>query len=208
HARMPSGPHPSPLPEGEGTPPQPRAAPGGGPAGGAQLPLEEAAWAVYRLAIASMVRVVRAVSSERGRDPRRFALVAFGGNGPVHGAAVAAELGIRQVIVPPHAGLFSAWGLLRAAVGHHFGGTAAARARVGSVARAPGGRSDLPTVAAAPHPASVRRAYFGTAHGWLDTAAVDRASVPADAMAGPLIVDEYDATTLVPPGWTVRRDAA
>ena len=63
--------------------------------------LEEAAYGVHRIGVANMVRVVRAVSSERGRDPRGFSLVAFGGNGPVHAAAVAAELAMRRVIVPP-----------------------------------------------------------------------------------------------------------
>ena len=59
-----------------------------------------------------MMRALRAVSSEKGRDPEEFALVAYGGSGPVHAAGLAAELGVRTVIVPPHAGLFSAAGLL------------------------------------------------------------------------------------------------
>src|SRR5262249_61612070 len=53
-----------------------------------------AAHGVHRIGVASMVRVVRAVSSERGRDPPRFALVAFGGNGPLHATAGAPELGV------------------------------------------------------------------------------------------------------------------
>ena len=65
------------------------------------------------------MRALRAVSTEKGRDPRDFALVAYGGSGPVHAAALAAELGVRTVIVPPLAGLFSAAGLLFARTEFH-----------------------------------------------------------------------------------------
>ena len=51
-----------------------------------------------------------------------------------------------------------------------------------------------------------RRAYFGPSLGLLDTPVLTRAAVPTQPAAGPLIVEEYDATTLVPPGWTLRRD--
>ena len=63
---------------------------------------------------------LRAVSSERGRDPRRFAMIVFGGSGPVHAAGLAASLGIGRVLVPPSPGVFSAFGLLFAEVEHHF----------------------------------------------------------------------------------------
>jgi N-methylhydantoinase A len=53
---------------------------------------------------------------------------------------------------------------------------------------------------------SVRGAYFGPLLGLLDTPVVARGNVEATRRAGPLIVEEYDATTLVPPGWSVRRD--
>src|SRR5205823_7176449 len=66
-----------------------------------------------------MIRAVKAVSTHRGRDPRDFVLLAFGGSGPVHAAAMARELGIGRVVVPPAPGLFSAFGLLDAAVEHH-----------------------------------------------------------------------------------------
>ena len=59
-----------------------------------------------------MTRALRSVSSEKGRDPRDFAIVAYGGSGPVHAAGLADELGVRTVVVPPVAGLFSAVGLL------------------------------------------------------------------------------------------------
>ena len=78
------------------------------------LDLLEAAYGVHRIAVSNMVRVARAVSTERGRDPRRCVLVAFGGNGPVHAAEVARQLGIGDVVVPPWPGLFSAFGLLAA----------------------------------------------------------------------------------------------
>lgn len=84
------------------------------------LGTEAAAHGAFRVAVASMVRAVRAVSAERGHDPREAALVAFGGNGPLHAAAVAQELGIPRVLVPPSPGLFSAFGLLAAEVAHHF----------------------------------------------------------------------------------------
>src|SRR3546814_10098396 len=59
-----------------------------------------------------MAAALRIVSIERGHDPRRCALVAFGGAGPVHAARLAEELGIPEVIVPPVPGVFSALGLV------------------------------------------------------------------------------------------------
>jgi N-methylhydantoinase A len=67
---------------------------------------------IIRLVNADMAKVLRIVSLERGHDPRQFTLVAFGGAGPLHACALAAELAIPRIIVPPHPGLFSAWGLL------------------------------------------------------------------------------------------------
>ncbi|MGV3650679.1 MAG: hydantoinase/oxoprolinase family protein [Devosia sp.] len=68
---------------------------------------------VLQLAVSTMTRAVKAVSTYRGRDPRDFTLVAFGGNGPVVAADIAAALGIRRILVPPAAGVFSGLGLLR-----------------------------------------------------------------------------------------------
>lgn len=65
-----------------------------------------------RIAEANIVRAIQVVSTQRGRDPRDFALVAFGGAGPLHAANVADELDIRTVLIPPHAGVLSAYGLL------------------------------------------------------------------------------------------------
>ena len=72
----------------------------------------DAAYGVHRLANATMMRAVKAVSTYRGRDPRDFTLFAFGGNGGVHAVELARELQMRRVIVPPGAGVFSAVGLL------------------------------------------------------------------------------------------------
>jgi N-methylhydantoinase A len=71
---------------------------------------------IVRVTDAQMGKALRVVSVERGRDPRRFALVAFGGAGPLHQAALAAELGCHQVLVPPNPGVLSAQGLLAAPV--------------------------------------------------------------------------------------------
>jgi N-methylhydantoinase A len=83
------------------------------------LSVEEAAHGMLRLASATMMRAIRAVSVERGRDPRQFAMLAFGGNGPLFAAGIAAELGISRIIIPPLPGVFSAFGLLVADAEHH-----------------------------------------------------------------------------------------
>ncbi len=83
------------------------------------LPLMDAAYGAHQLANASMIRGVKAVSSHRGRDPRQFTIIAFGGNGPVHVAGIARELEIGRIVVPPSPGLFSAFGLLSAELEHH-----------------------------------------------------------------------------------------
>src|SRR6202051_1699140 len=81
--------------------------------------VEVAAHGMLRLAAATMMRAIRAVSVERGRDPREFAMLAFGGNGPLFAAGIAAELGISRIIIPPLPGVFSAFGLLVADTEHH-----------------------------------------------------------------------------------------
>ena len=87
------------------------------------LTLEHAAWGARQVAVANMIRAIRAVSSERGRDPREYALFAFGGNGALFATGMAAELGMKTIIVPPAAGLFSAFGLLCAEIEHHYSRT-------------------------------------------------------------------------------------
>ena len=75
---------------------------------------EQTALAIITLANEHMANAIRVLTIERGVDPRELALVAFGGAGPLHGCEVAAALGIRDVIVPPHPGLTSAFGALAA----------------------------------------------------------------------------------------------
>jgi len=71
---------------------------------------------IITLANDSMSRAISMVTVERGRDPRDFAMVAFGGAGPVHACDLAEEISVDDIIVPAHAGLFSAYGLLAAEV--------------------------------------------------------------------------------------------
>jgi N-methylhydantoinase A len=265
-----------------------------------RLAPEVAAYGAVEVATASMIRAIRAVSSERGRDPRDFALVAFGGNGGIFGPLVARSLGMRRVIIPPAPGLFSATGLLEGRVEHQasrthkvllgdadphaitarFDELARATRRVlaesigddgacelrrvarlryhgqsfeltvavqagdigqtsllalaeafatehertyghraaddepvelvslvvqGLAASAPTA-SPVPEIAAAPTQAATRRAYFGSHTGWYDVPVLTRAGLPTAATAGPLIIEEYDATIVVPPDAAARRD--
>src|SRR5262249_48988430 len=87
------------------------------------LSTTEAARAIVEITNANMGDALRVVSVRRGYDPRDFALVAFGGAGPVHGAALAAELGVNTVIVPPNAGVTSALGCLLVDVRHDLSET-------------------------------------------------------------------------------------
>jgi N-methylhydantoinase A len=253
--------------------------------------VEEAAFGMLRLASASMMRAIRAVSVERGRDPRQFALLAFGGNGPLFAAAIAAELGISRVIVPPLPGVFSAFGLLVADAEHHASQSLRMRLDTADATRIASVLEDLTAAGAQrlardgfpPDRRAFRRAalaryvgqsseievplgagdalagfaeLFGAAHernygfrapddepvelmglsvmargiperprlpdsippvatevpahrlawfpdaGWMETAIVDRAGLAGSARSGPLIVQEYDATCLVPKDWT------
>jgi N-methylhydantoinase A len=264
--------------------------------------VDEAAFGIHRVANAAMTRALRSVSSERGRDPRRFALMAFGGNGPVHAATLARSLDIGSILIPPTAGVFSALGLLFPATEHHYVRTlkrelqdldgaevAAAYAALeadgrrelasegyddgqiefersadlryrgenteltvpvggddGSIgeatvrafgdehertngyqsadevvilvnlrliARGLGTESRVPeslqvtTQAGGAVRRQPRSVYFGPKYGRLETAVVDRGDISEAGMDGPLIVEEYDSTTVVPPGCRIRRDA-
>lgn len=80
--------------------------------GGLGLSREEVARGILRIANNNMVNALKLVSLNRGRDPRDFTLVVFGGGGAMHGAALGAELGVGKVIVPAAAGVFSAFGML------------------------------------------------------------------------------------------------
>ncbi|MER9670839.1 hydantoinase/oxoprolinase family protein [Mesorhizobium sp. M0203] len=84
------------------------------------LDLYEAAAGILRVAHANIVRGIRVVSIERGYDPREFALVPFGGAGPMHGSPVARELRMPHVMVPPTPGILCAMGQLISDLRHDF----------------------------------------------------------------------------------------
>jgi N-methylhydantoinase A len=248
-----------------------------------------------------MIRAIKAVSTERGRDPREFALFAFGGNGPLFACGMAEALGMSRVVVPPSAGLFSSFGLLYADVEHHYARTFRRLLRGADLAEIERAWSELSRQALAqlaaegftgerarlrrsaamhyqgqsfelvvpvpgtldermarqleeafgqehertyghragpeepvelvaiqvvgqglrqgsgvpervrssrpdPAPPPPRRAYFGPTHGWIETPVLARAEL-AKPRPGPLIVEEYDATCVVPPGWRAQLDS-
>jgi N-methylhydantoinase A len=78
------------------------------------LSVQATAYGIYQVANAAMTRAIRAVTTERGRDPRDYRLVAFGGAGPIHAADLAASCGMKRVYIPLYPGLFSAIGLMMA----------------------------------------------------------------------------------------------
>ena len=88
-------------------------------AGPLGIGLFEAAEGIHRIANTRIMKALREVSTERGRDPREFVLMAFGGSGPVHAAGLGEELSVGKVIVPVLPGLFSSLGLLFSNVEHH-----------------------------------------------------------------------------------------
>ena len=87
------------------------------------LSVEHAAYGAHQIVISNMIRAIRSVSSERGRDPRRYAMLPFGGNGPLFAAGMARELQMKHIVVPPSPGLFSSFGLLYADIEHHYSRT-------------------------------------------------------------------------------------
>ena len=88
-------------------------------AGPLGIGLLEAAEGIHRIANTRIMKALREVSTERGRDPREFVLMAFGGSGPIHAAGLAEELSVQRVMVPALPGLFSALGLLYSDVERH-----------------------------------------------------------------------------------------
>ena len=265
------------------------------------LSVEDAAHGIREVANANMARAIRSVTIERGRDPRDFTLVAFGGSGPVHAGDVARALDIRRVLVPVSPGVFTAVGMLASDVQHHFvraaggplDGLAVDRANarldemiqealatlgqegyspaqvrldaqadlryVGQsselVIAIPGGRVapeglpalraafareytatygyasdealelvnvrvvatgirasrlDFRTVrvaAGAPAPPATRLVSFARRAPAVETPVLAREAITPAGLAGPLIVESYDSTVVVPPGAAVRRDA-
>jgi N-methylhydantoinase A len=88
-----------------------------------KLSIDEAALGITRIVNINMSGLLNSMTVKRGYDPREFALVAFGGAGPIHAAAIARELKIPTIIIPPFPGVFSAWGMLMADMRHDFNQT-------------------------------------------------------------------------------------
>jgi N-methylhydantoinase A len=258
-----------------------------------------AAYGCHELANATMIRAIKSVTVQRGRDPRGFTLFAFGGSGPIHAAGMARELGIGTVMVPPGPGVFSAAGLLQARPEFHAKQTYLRRTRdlepqelemriralevdarqaldssvsserpleftawaemryTGQGFELPvqipgrgggwaawvraledtfeaehegtyGHRIDGPVEvvhlrvvareieppwfpadgqdSSKARPVERREAYFGERFGRVATPVLRRRDLSADRAIGPFIVEDFDATTVVPPDFTARRD--
>lgn len=259
------------------------------------LSVEHAAHGAHQIAAANMIRAIKSVSTERGRDPRQYTMMAFGGNGPLFAAGMAESLGIKRIVVPPVPGLFSSFGLLCAEVEHHYsrtfrrllkqvdlaelnaawdhmadearrqltdegfigdaqriGRTASLhyqgqtyelnvpvpdgpidQAAVATIAEAFGREHErtyghragpeepveLITILVTGHGLSrrarlpeqtrpsraegarqpARKAYFGAKVEWLETPVLRRSELDAMPRQGPMIIEEYDATCVVPP---------
>ncbi len=263
----------------------------------------EIAHGIHVIASANMMRAVKAVSTYRGRDPRDFVLMAFGGSGGVHAAELARALQIRRIIVPLSAGVFSALGLLfsdieltqsrgflyaigdilpddmsdayeqlerdivahlgyppervtlsrfadlryvgqafeltvpvprgrlsaaavealtdafeaehEATYGHRYPGEKAVQAvglRVTGAVEPEGRRTiDARKTRLAGGPfdgaESVRPAYFGPEYGTIETPVLSRWALGAAAREGPLVIEEYEGTVVVPPAARASLDA-
>ncbi len=124
------------------------------------LTVEAAAGGILDILNNAMVGAIRLVSVERGYDPRDFALVAFGGAGPLHGSALAALLGMRTVVVPRHPGVLSTFGLLATDLRNDYART--------SLQKPPDyDRAEI---------ARIYADLEGQAHAWLDAEGVARAA--------------------------------
>lgn len=258
--------------------------------------LVETAYGIHVVANVNMMRAIKAVTTYRGRDPRDFALFAFGGNGGVHAIDLARGLQVGRVIVPPAAGVFSAVGLLFADMemnlahafmhrvdampldeaeqayremeddissrlndgysetqfqrladlryvgqafeltvalpegafdaavkglgrrfeaehkkryGHAFEGaypveTVNLRV-IGTVPTQSAGHIGIDGSDAAAEDGG-RPVYFGPEFGFVETPVITRAALTPERRAGPMIVEEYDGTTVVPPDCLARLD--
>jgi N-methylhydantoinase A len=207
-------------------------------AGGLELDREAAEQAlrgfdpaeVVEIVNAEMLRALRVISVERGHDPRDFALVAFGGAGPLHACALAEELGIRTVAVPAAAGVLSALGLVA---------SDERRDRVVSYVRPLAEVGELPSegeadlryagqsfeltvalggdLAEAFHRAHEERYGYADRARPVELVAVRTADVcpgpelvlpPGETLevSGPAVVELEGATCWVPPGWVGARD--
>jgi N-methylhydantoinase A len=174
---------------------------------------------------AEMLRALRVVSVERGHDPRDFALVAFGGAGPLHACALAEELGIEAVLVPAAAGVLSALGLVASDERRdHVRSYVCPFTEAGELPRE--GEADVRyrgqsfeltvplggDVAAAFHRAHEERYGYAEPERELELVAVRTAdvvpapdlilpAVPPSRVAGPRLVELDGATCWVPDGW-------
>jgi N-methylhydantoinase A len=207
-------------------------------AGGLEVDVDAAAAAldgldpadVIAVVDAEMLRALRVVSVERGHDPRDFALVAFGGAGPLHACALAEELGVRTVLVPSAAGVLSALGLVasderRDAVMSYVcpleeAGELPAEGEADLRYR---GQSFELTVALGPglaerfHRAHEARYGYSDPGRQVELVAVRTAELrrgpsvelPAEQplrVEGPRVVELAGATCWIPPGWVGARD--
>ncbi|WP_027415134.1 hydantoinase/oxoprolinase family protein [Aneurinibacillus terranovensis] len=84
------------------------------------ISVEDAALGIIRIANSNMLNALKLISVRKGYDPREFSLVAFGGGGPMHALALAKELGVKKVIIPIAASVFSAWGMLMTDLRHDY----------------------------------------------------------------------------------------
>lgn len=262
------------------------------------LSATDTAYGIHTIADATMLRALRGVSSEKGRDPSQYTMLAIGGNGSVHACSLAEAAGMTRIVAPPVAGLFSALGMLFADVEHQL--VSAFYKRLDEVdmaavkdAAAPmlerglgmlrdegfvtretqsaklfadlryvgqtspltleideaGGLEALAAAFHAEHKSvfgyaspgeaiqfvalklvarglassprmpdsarrgaektverHVRRAFFGEA-GWRDTPVAPRSDLTETPAAGPMIIEEYDTTIVVRPGWSAARDS-
>jgi N-methylhydantoinase A len=92
-----------------------------------RMSVEEAALGITRVTNANMVRAIKRMTTQRGRDPRDYSLVAFGGAGGLHGGMLVRELGMRELVVPMYPGVLSACGLVSANLEYHYTATVLAR---------------------------------------------------------------------------------
>jgi N-methylhydantoinase A len=235
------------------------------------LDLVRAAAAIVRVANSNMERAIRAVSVERGEDPREFPLVAFGGCGGLHACEIAEELGVNTVIVPAMAGALSALGMLLAdrtrdysigALGvpdlearfrqlekqarkdvrgaqierfadirytgqsyeltvpwgedfhreHQrvYGYSDPRRAtqivtlRVRAIVRVE--KPSLKASRTASKETSGKRKVWVNGR-WRQIVSASREGLGTKPLPGPALIKDYGATTLVPPGWSIKRDA-
>ena len=271
-------------------------------AGPLGMGLDDAAYGVHELVTTVMTRAVKSVTTYRGRDPREFTLFAFGGNGGIHAVSLARALGIRTIVVPPGAGVFSALGLLYAEVetgasaallrridqvsdaglrvqfdglergiaeelgqppervamtrsadlryagqafeltlpfgdtgpydavaldavkerfeaahersyGYRLAGVAVevvtlrAQGRLRQDRAAVQPRHAIPPAPRLDLPPTLRRVWFGPGFGALETPIAGRGALADGDLRGPLIIEEYEGTTVVPPDCTAALDA-